>query len=77
MIPARSAVEFVHKECVDRRVQLEITLVLISSKVQLGTMSCKECVGQLSLRIAILSRVSKDCCCRSAQSRVPSTLRRC
>jgi hypothetical protein len=46
-IPARSAVEFVRKECVDRRVQLEKDFVLISSKVQIGTVSCKECAGQV------------------------------
>jgi hypothetical protein len=45
-IPARSAVEVVRKECVDRRVQLEIALFSFPSKVQLGTVSCKECAGQ-------------------------------
>jgi hypothetical protein len=31
----------------DCRVQLEIAFVLISSKVQVGTVPCKECVGQV------------------------------
>jgi hypothetical protein len=31
----------------DCRVQLEIAFVLISSRVQVGTMPCKECVGQV------------------------------
>jgi hypothetical protein len=37
----------VRKECVDRRVHLEIAFVLISSKVQVGIVPCKECAGQV------------------------------
>jgi hypothetical protein len=52
----------------DCRVQLEKAFVLISSKVQLGTVSCKECAGQreISLRVVILSEAPKvkDCCCK-------------
>jgi hypothetical protein len=55
---------------------MEINFVLISSRVQLGTVLCKECAGQgKNLRVATLRKVLNDCCCRSAQGQKTSTLR--
>jgi hypothetical protein len=66
----------VRKECVDRRVQLEIAFVLIFLEGAVGHRGSVQGVRRLgkSLRVANLSKELKDCCCRSAQSRETSTL---
>jgi hypothetical protein len=63
-IPAKSVVEFIRIECVDEGSVVE-PLFSFTQKLIGLLKSCKEGAGRRRrLRVLILSKVFKDCCCR-------------
>jgi hypothetical protein len=63
-IPAKSAVEFICIECVDEGSVVELLFSFAQKLIGLLKPYKEGVGGRRSLRVVILSKVFKDCCCR-------------